>query len=77
MRTAASVGYSRRSEVGRDGLQGVFRCTMDVHILQRGTHQCQMLRVEKHIYGESREQKACSSDLVTTQRTLQVALIAC
>lgn len=34
-------GEEGRSEVRRDGLQGVFRCTVDVHVLERRTHQCQ------------------------------------
>lgn len=50
-----AVGYSRRSEVGRDGLQGVFRCTVDVHILKRGRHECQ--RTSEQILHTSPEDK--------------------
>lgn len=57
--TAASQGYSGRSEVRRDGLQGVFRCTVDVHVLERRTHQCQTKLRSKYSYLYN---KLCSRD---------------
>lgn len=52
-------GEEGRSEVRRDGLQGVFRCTVDVHVLERRTHQCQTKLRSKYSYLYN---KLCSRD---------------
>lgn len=46
----SSLGNGSLSEVSRDGLQGVLSCAMDVHILERGTHQCQIPCKEICVY---------------------------
>lgn len=48
--TSASLDNSILSEVSGDGLQGVLSCTMDVHILERGRHQCQSPYEEICVY---------------------------